>query len=148
MTTRITQENNTFQTDSNGRYTFYAAPGRYFVQALQDLTHEFTHFSDVELGYDPVRVSTRYVSQFGGTDWRQRIQNAINDLTPSSPGPVVLPRGILNVPAGTPITIPAPRCIGRTECAPVEIVGSSSGSTLNQRARARPPGLAGTQLEM
>ena len=46
LTTPITQ-NDTFKTDSKGRYLFYAAPGQYFIQVLQDPLTEFVRFPDV-----------------------------------------------------------------------------------------------------
>ncbi len=86
LTTPITQ-NDTFKTDSNGRYSFYAAPGRYFIQVLQDLVTELVRFPDVVLANDPSALAIRRASQFAGNDAGQKIAAAMNDL-PATGGTV------------------------------------------------------------
>jgi len=85
-------------TGADGRYTFYARPGRYRVQAFlgTDLAQEF---ADVIL---PVGNDVLVANQFAGADLGAQI-NAARAAVPAEGGEIVCPPGTYSY--STPIVL-------------------------------------------
>ena len=68
LTTAIVQ-NDMFKTDSTGKYSFYAVPGRYLIQVLLEPFTELVRFPDAVLAHDPPTV-VLVANTFDGPDYQ------------------------------------------------------------------------------
>ncbi len=92
--------NSEVTTASDGRYSFYAAPGRYRIQVKHLLIGD-QNFPDVVLGYDPPTV-VLVANTFPGADIGVKINAAVAAL-PSTGGTILISPGTYTF--STPIVL-------------------------------------------
>jgi len=98
---QIDQSNMPLTTDSTGKYSFYAVPGRYYIQVLDNPITVLADFPDAVLAHDPPTV-VLVANTFPGTDIGDKINKAIAAL-PTGGGTILISPGTYNF--STPIQL-------------------------------------------